>query len=671
MFSRSREVAVETRKRERADGDLIVDVAFTSAEPYERWWGVEVLDHNEASIRLDRLRSGAAVLYNHNWNALRGTHVAESIRVDKDQVLRGQVRVTSVTSEGRDTIGLIETGVLSKMSAGYQIHKVIEQTTKKDADGKCLLVERELPGELFERVLERSHREARGDRAAFRRFLDQVAGSFDRADDSPTVYRVVDWEPLENSFVTVPADNGVGVGRGAFDFTPAQADPTAQPATTTGATMADVQTAPAGQPAAPQPAAPAVDYAGIDPAVQAAARRDAIQKLAKANGITDQSTVEHWVRSGKDWGAIGDDLLRIKAENDKAAPVIDMSPREIKRYSLMRALRAAASRDWTKAGLELEANREVSKRMNKIPRSETAFFVPLDIMMRDLTGTARRDMDVAGTSGSNYLVGTNNLPGSFIDLLRNASVTLRMGITRLSGLVGNVTIPKMTAGNTAYWLADETTQITESQPTLGQVALSPKNVAALTEISHQLMQQSTPDAEQLILQSIARDLALAVDVGVLRGSGNSGQPAGIVGLSGVGSVTGTSLAAAGIVEFQSDVAAANALMPGCGYVTTPAVAALLMVRPELPSTGTTRLWTGNLVEGQMFGFSAMASAQMSAATMLFGHWPSVVLGEWGVLELMTNPYSDFTRGLTAVRGWYTCDVAVRYPAAFSYASSIT
>jgi hypothetical protein len=67
----------------------------------------------------------------------------------------------------------------------------------------------------------------------------------------------------------------------------------------------------------------------------------------------------------------------------------------------------------------------------------------------------------------------------------------------------------------------------------------------------------------------------------------------------------------------------------------------------------------------------MASGQMSAATALFGCFPTVVLAEWGVLELMTNPFSDFTRGLTAVRGWYACDVGVRYAGAWSYATSIT
>ncbi len=416
--------------------------------------------------------------------------------------------------------------------------------------------------------------------------------------------------------------------------------------------------------------------ASFDPVEAVRQRTTAINNLCRANRL-DERYARHWVDSGASWEQISDDLVRILEERGKTNPQglakLDLEAGDVRRYSILRALRASVSRQWKDAGLELECNREISKRLNRLPRTETSFFVPLDVMMRDIPGAQRqqRDMTSAGVSGSNYLVGVNNLPGNFIDLLRNTSVALRMGATRLAGLVGNVTIPKMTAGNTAYWLADESTQITESQPTIGQLSLAPKNVAALTELSHQLMQQSTPDAEQLVLTSIARDIGLAVDVGVLRGSGASGQPTGIVNTAGIGSVTGTSLAAAGVLEFQSDVAANNGLMPGCGYVTTAAVAALLMARPELPSTGTERLWRGNMLQGSLFDFPAMTSAQMSAATMLFGWWPGVVLAEWGVLELMTNPFSDFTRGLTAVRGWYTCDVGVRYPGAFSYASSIT
>lgn len=404
-------------------------------------------------------------------------------------------------------------------------------------------------------------------------------------------------------------------------------------------------------------------------------RKQAIRNLAKANNC-DERYVDHWITTGSSLETVADDMLKIQQERSEthARTFLDMPKKEVKRYSLMRALRATKNKDWSQAGLELEANKEISKRLSRLPKSDTSFFVPLDIMMRDRQPVGQvntRDWDVAGTNGSNYLVSTNNQPGNFIELLRNTSVALTMGVRRLSGLQGNVTIPKMTAGTTAYWLADETTQITEANPTLGQVSLSPKNVAALTELSHLLLQQSSPDAEQLIMDSIARDIGLAVDVGVIRGSGNSGQPLGIVGTGSIGGFTGTSLAAAGLLDAQADVAAANAINGSCGYVTTPAVAALLMARPELPSTGTTRMWTGNIQRGGILGFPAMSSAQMATATMLFGAWDTVILAEWGVLELMVNPFSDFTRGLTAVRGWYTCDVALRYPGAFTYSSSIT
>jgi len=404
-------------------------------------------------------------------------------------------------------------------------------------------------------------------------------------------------------------------------------------------------------------------------------RKGAIRNLCQANKL-DERYERAWIEQGSSLEDVSKDLLSILEErgknNPQSAARLDMTATETRRYSVMRALRAATNKDWTKAGLELECNRELVKKLGILPKSDTSFFVPLDVMMRDRAVLQTRDWDVAGTNGSNYLVGTDNQPGNFIELLRNNSVCLQMGVRRLSGLVGNVTIPKMTAGTTAYWLASETTQISEANPTLGQVSLTPKNIAALTELSHLLIQQSTPDAEQLVMDSIARDIALAVDVGIIRGSGNSGEPHGIVGTANLGALSsGTGLAAAGIIEFQTDVAASNAINGSFGYATTPAVAGLLMARPELPTTGTTPLWKGNVLRGTMFGFPAMGSAQMSTATMLAGSWDTVILAEWGVLELMTNPYSDFTRGLTAIRGWYTCDVAMRYPGAFSYGSSIT
>ncbi len=82
-------------------------------------------------------------------------------------------------------------------------------------------------------------------------------------------------------------------------------------------------------------------------------------------------------------------------------------------------------------------------------------------------------------------------------------------------------------------------------------------------------------------------------------------------------------------------------------------------------------WEGNVWDGTMVGFPAMSSEQMTALTMLFGDWSEVVVGEWGVLEVEVNPYANFAAGIIGIRALYSLDVAMRYPAAFSYATSIS
>lgn len=655
-----------TFRRDADTNTLTVDMAFASEQPYERWWGIEVLQMKGA--RLARLNDGdgGPVLFNHDWNDLRGRHVPGTVRADKDGVLRGQIEIPAATQATRDAAALVESRTLTKASVGYQIHTVVEKTTKKSGEQG----ERVLDGRTFERLL-REHRQVRdgrevgGDMRAFHRALDEVAGPLERAEDTPAIYLVTDWEPLENSLVTVPADNSVGVGRSLEPAqraaAPAVSQPAAAAASQEKATMADTPQAAAGTSAEPQ-----VDYRNVDPVREAQRRREAIENMAKANGIADERTVRHWVESGKDWNAIADDILKIKAENTKGAQTfLDMPKADVQRYSLWRAMNAVLSGDWRKAGLEAEASKAIAEKTQRAS-SAKGFFVPLDIQER--LQPMRRDLTVASASGGGYLVGTENM--SFIDLLRNRSVAMRMGATRMPGLTGNVTVPKQTAGATAYWLSTEGTAITEGSLTFGQLALSPKTVGAYVEVSRLLMLQSSPAAETLVTSDLAAQVALAADLATLHGSGSSGQPTGITATASIGSVTGTSLAYAGVLEFQTDVASNNVMPMRGGYVTTPAVAGLMAARSRFSNTDTP-LWQGNIWDGQMGGFPAMSSNQVNSATMIFGDWSQVVIGEWGVLEVSLNEQANFPMGVVGFRAFYTMDVGVRYAGAFSVATSIT
>jgi len=486
-------------------------------------------------------------------------------------------------------------------------------------------------------------------------------------------YTATDWEPLEVSIVTVPADPSVGIGR-EKDSKPkpvriVRTDNQAESAESKGANMADNENASAGATADDTAPADKSQNRGGEPTVTEELRIKTIEKMCRDHKISED-TQREWIKNGLS----PDDaarqvldvmLVRSSAEKKVAPSEVGMSRAEVEKFSVMKALRAIVNKDWSKAGLELEAHKAIQQRMGGNPLNEQSFYVPLEIQRRQ---HANRDMTTAGVSGSDNLVGTDNM--SFIDLLRNRSVAMRMGARMMGGMVGNVTIPRQTASGTAQWLTSESTAISESQPTIGQLSLSPKHVGAYTEISRLLALQSSPDAESLVMSDLAQTVGTAVDKAVMHGSGASGQPQGIVGTSGVGSVTGTSLGYAGLLECQTDIG--NALQSGAslGYVTTGAVAALLAARVKFTDTASP-LWDGSLLNADVCGFPGMSSAQVDAATLIFGDWAQVIIAEWGSLAIEVNPYANFQAGIIGVRAMYAVDVGVRIPSAFTVAGTIT
>lgn len=165
---KSRERSLTIVAREVDEENRTVELAFSSEEPYERWFGMEVLDHGAKSVRLDRLKNGAAVLVNHNTNDHVG--VVQSVRIDGDRVGRAVVRFGRGARASEIFQDVVD-GIRTLVSVGYIVHEMI---LEKDSD------------------------------------------------DAPAVYRVTDWEPLEVSLVAVPADPTVGVGKnleiGAYDM---------------------------------------------------------------------------------------------------------------------------------------------------------------------------------------------------------------------------------------------------------------------------------------------------------------------------------------------------------------------------------------------------------------------------------------------------------------------
>lgn len=649
----TRQIAFSRAPEPPAAGeDITLSMSFASDTPYERWWGIEILDCAAKSVRLDRVNDGGPLLFNHDWEQLRGHHVPGSVVAD-GKAVRGDVSVSWASDNGR-TIALITGGHLSKTSTSYEIHSVIEQTTGKD--GRA--VERPLDGRQFERVLVRCEQSARGDLAAFRRELDKAAGPFERPTDAPTTYRVVQWEILENSLVTVPADATVGIGRAAAKDTPS---PQAAKAPIQEPIFMDQKDQPSD-----------VDLAAIERAALEKAQKhgqtrisaiDALAKQFESFGVKDMA--DQAIRNGTSSDEFSKALMdHVAKRGTQWTPEIGMTEPEAKRFSIVRAIGAMMSGNWQNAVLEREASDAFAAKAKGAGiqrQAENSFFLPIEVQKRDMT------VGVAGAGGN--MVGTNLRPQDFIALLRNATMLKDLGARTLGGLVGNADITRQTGAGTAYWLSNEATAITESGQTIGLLQLRPKVIGAYTEISRLLLQQSTPDADSFVMEDLAKVLGLGLDLaGITAGGG--GAPVGILGTAGIGAFTGAALGFAALIDAQVDVSGANALSPSCAYLTTPGVAALLSGRQRFASTDTP-LWKGNILEGEVLGFRGRTTNQMPAATAIFGDFSQVIFAEWGALEIAGNPYANFPAGITGVRAFMTADVGVRIAGAFSAAATIT
>jgi HK97 family phage major capsid protein len=267
------------------------------------------------------------------------------------------------------------------------------------------------------------------------------------------------------------------------------------------------------------------------------------------------------------------------------------------------------------------------------------------------------------------MVATDLLAGSFIDLLRNQVVVAQLGATMLSGLRGNVAIPRQTGAATAYWIATEGNAITsESTQTLDQVALSPKTLGAYTDYSRQLMLQSSMDVEQFVRNDLAKVLAIAIDLAALYGPNSGGAPKGIVGQTGILKATaGLDAFAAAIptfeevVEMETAVLTNNALMGNLSYLLSPAVYGGLKTKSV--DSGSGRFVLEN---GAVNGYRAVPSSQVTAGDVFFANWADLLIGIWGSLDLTVDPYSLSTTGNIRVVALQSADIAVRQPKSFAF-----
>ncbi len=600
-----------------------VELSFSSEAPVTRWFGDEILDHSPASVRLGRLNGGAALLLDHD--ASRQVGVVTRAWIAPDRKGRAIVRFGN-SPLAEEVFRDVKDGIRRLVSVGYRIHVQADEGTR--AGQKSV--------------------------------------------------RVTDWEPFEISIVSIPADDSVGVGRNlsAHDH----------PQNITSVNRQEIIAALRAANIAFSDSASDDQLRSLLPSGNnsAAAERSRVgsivaiaEQLQSRNGINLDT--RQAIESGE--SATAFQARAFEALTTRQTPYYPATPAQVERhysgsggveganlrgYSLSRAIAAAA--EGRLDGLEREMSDEVARQMGRRPEG---FFIPNAVLAQ------RAGMSVLGDSGA---YGGSAVPTQLTELLgalRPRMAVAAAGATILSGLQGNVGIPRV-AATVASW-ASETGTLSEQTPGIDQLSMTPKRLGAFSVLSRQLVTQTGGGVEDFIRNDLLTALATALDAAAIAGTGTSNQPTGILSAGGIGSVAGgtNGLAPtlAHLLTLVGAVANVNADQGQTSFLINSKTEAKLRGTPRVASTDsemllndgqTTLIGRGMQVSNSVPSNLTKGSSSGVCSAIIFGNFSDLVIGQWGGgIDLLVDPYTLSTSGQLRLVAQGFFDILIRRAASFA------
>lgn len=616
---------------ERVDKEKrTLELSFSSEIEYLRWPGfIEVLDHGASAVDLGRLNASGPLLFNHDLDVVIG--VIERAEIASDKKGRALVRFGN-SARAKEVWDDVQDGILRNVSVGYRIHEV------------------------------------------------KLAESRENGDD---VYRVTRWEPYEISIVSAPADPSVGVGRSA-NPTPQTNTPKTHPMkekliaacqargiALKGDETEDQLLALLGT--KPEPEVRTVEIVRDNSDAAKAERQRAADILVAGKQFKAEDLAQRAVADGKTVDQFRTELLdeinkRQTAFREAGTP-LGLNDKEVRQFQFLRLIRSLCDPQSKKFRDEAAFELEVTEAARSHRKQARGTVIPVDILRAPLSAEARRDI-VSIKTGVGYTgtgadtVQTTLLASSFFELLRNRATIMQLGTT-LGGLVGDFDMPKQaTNAANAAWIGEDD----EAPPrpmTFGQISLRPKTVAAYGQITRKMLMQSSLDVEALLRRDLAASMAQAIDYAGYYGDGTSNAPVGIKETAGINSVDFAAVNPTWVelVGMETEIEADNINPASARYVFNARMKGHCKTTQKFPATPTgATIWEGNGVNG----YGAEITNQIANGHVFFGDFSELIIGMWGGLDIVVDPYTESKRGRIVITNFQDVDFEVRRPEAFTF-----
>lgn len=334
------------------------------------------------------------------------------------------------------------------------------------------------------------------------------------------------------------------------------------------------------------------------------------------------------------------------------------------------------------AEISQEGRRQAEKSRIELNGENSIVLSPqhLDVIMNATLTTA-----TAADGGGNAI---ETIASGYIDKLRDRLVVAGMGADYQSGLMGNLEYFTEKTVAQAVWDA-ENDAISDTSATFEKRTLSPKRLAVYLPVSNKWLAQTPAVLHTYIERQLLNAAAEKIESAAIAGTGANDMPTGILSASGVTTLfagnaalvgtnaNGAALVYEDVVALEKAIAVNNADMGGLGYLTNAKVRAALKTT-AVAAEDAERVWRRgeNNLEGYPVGITNLVPSNLAKggsttlSAMIFGNFNDLIIGQWGGLEILVDPYTRGLEGITRMIINHYVDVLVRRPESFAVIKDI-